>query len=181
MISDFLNPKERKGAFYRNDQQQPNIVFITVDMISADCYHPQRPLSGVINTPNIESIATEGTSFSSAFTPSPLCGPASTAIFTGMHPPYLSNGERTPVGMKVDLELDDIIFQDYLKRVGYSLKHSGKCHVGVEKFVRTFGENVHAWDRWGPPVEDDDRYLAYLANMECTVTKIPQRTPWFTD
>ncbi len=70
MISDFLNPKERKGAFYRNDQQQPNIVFITVDMISADCYHPQRPLSGVINTPNIESIATEGTSFSSAFTPS---------------------------------------------------------------------------------------------------------------
>ncbi|MGD1391409.1 sulfatase-like hydrolase/transferase [Vibrio harveyi] len=171
MISDFLNPKERKGAFYRNDQQQPNIVFITVDMISADCYHPQRPLSGVINTPNIESIATEGTSFSSAFTPSPLCGPARAAIFTGMHPPYLSNGERTPVGMKVDLELDDIIFQDYLKRVGYSLKHSGKCHVGVEKFVRTFGENVHAWDRWGPPVEDDDRYLAYLANMGVQLPK----------
>lgn len=71
----------------------------------------------------------------------------------------------------MDLELDDIIFQDYLKRVGYSLKHSGKCHVGVEKFVRTFGENVHAWDRWGPPVEDDDRYLAYLANMGVQLPK----------
>ncbi|MCG9624426.1 sulfatase-like hydrolase/transferase [Vibrio mediterranei] len=163
MISDFLNPKERKGMFYRNEQKKPNIIFITVDMISADCYHPDRPLSKVINTPNINAIADGGTAFSSAFTPSPLCGPARAAIFTGMHPPYLSNGERTPVGMKVDLELDDIIFQDYLKRIGYSLKHSGKCHVGVEKFVRTFGENVHAWDRWGPPVEDDDRYLTYLA------------------
>ncbi|MGV2990665.1 sulfatase-like hydrolase/transferase [Vibrio sp. E150_011] len=171
MISDFLNPKERQGVFYRTEQKKPNIIFITVDMISADCYHPDRPLSQVIKTPNIDSIGKEGTSFASAFTPSPLCGPARAAIFTGMHPPYLSNGERTPVGMKVDLELDDIIFQDYLKRVGYSLKHTGKCHVGVEKFIRTFGENVHAWDRWGPPVEDDDRYLAYLASQD---VKLPR-------
>ena len=165
MKQDFLNPKERLGSFYRQGDQTPNMLFITVDMISADCYHKDRPLSQVIETPNIDQIAQEGTDFSNAFTPSPLCGPARAAIFTGMHPPYLSNGERTPVGMKVDLELEDNIFQDYLKRIGYTLKHTGKCHVGVEKFIRTFGENIHAWDRWGPPTEDDDRYLAYLANM----------------
>ncbi len=141
-------------------------------MISADCYHPDRPLAKIINTPNINAIADEGSSFSSAFTPSPLCGPARAAIFTGMHPPYLSNGERTPVGMKVDLELDDIIFQDYLKRIGYTLKHTGKCHVGVEKFIRTFGENIHAWDRWGPPVEDDDRLFELPCRLRCSVAKV---------
>lgn len=167
----FLNSKERTGSFYRDGEDAPNILFITVDMISADCYHKDRPLSQVINTPNIDSIAEEGTSFNNAFTPSPLCGPARAAIFTGMHPPYLSNGERSPVGMKIDLELHDAIFQDYLKRVGYVLKHTGKCHVGVEKFIRTFGENIHAWDRWGPPTEDDDRYLAYLADMN---VKLPR-------
>lgn len=167
----FLNEKERHGGFYVEDVEKPNILLITVDMISADCYHSDRPLSKVINTPNIDLIKTAGTTFNNAFTPSPLCGPARAAMFTGMHPPYLSNGERTPVGMKVDLELDDIIFQDYLKNLGYNLKHTGKCHVGVEKFIQAFGENIHAWDRWGPPTEDDDRYLAYLADMGVSLPK----------
>lgn len=171
MHLEFLNPKERRGSFYVSNDKKPNIVFITVDMISADCYHKDRPLSNIIDTPNIDSLKDEGTSFSNAFTPSPLCGPARAAMFTGTHPPYLSNGERTPVGMKIDLELDDIIFQDYLKKVGYTLKHTGKCHVGIEKFIQSFGENIHAWDRWGPPVEDDDRYLAYLANMGIKLPK----------
>lgn len=162
----FLNRKLRQGAYKINDHKpRPNIILITVDMISPDCYHPSRELSRVIHTPNLDSIAQSGTRFDNAFTASPLCGPARASLFTGMHPPYLSNGERAPSGTIVDLEPSDIIFQDYLKAEGYVLKHVGKCHVGVEKFIGTFGENLHAWDRWGPPVMDDDRYLDYIDAM----------------
>lgn len=162
----FLNRKLRQGAYQSNsDKPRPNILFITVDMISPDCYHPSRALSKVIHTPNLAAIADAGTRFDRAFTASPLCGPARASLFTGMHPPYLSNGERAPSGTIVDLEPSDIIFQDYLKAEGYVLKHVGKCHVGVEKFIGTFGENLHAWDRWGPPVMDDDRYLDYIDAM----------------
>ncbi|WED29223.1 sulfatase-like hydrolase/transferase [Vibrio sp. DW001] len=162
----FLNRKSRKGAYKTFDvANKPNIFLITVDMISPDCYNDARRLSNVIHTPNLNQIAQEGTKFNRAFTPSPLCGPARAALFTGQHPPYLTNGERAPCGSQVDLETSDTIFQDYLKSEGYTLKHAGKCHVGVAKFVETFGENVHAWDRWGPPVLDDDRYIDYIDSM----------------
>jgi arylsulfatase A-like enzyme len=165
----FLNRKSRQGAYQTlNVSSKPNIFLITVDMISPDCYNASRALSDVIRTPNLNQIANEGTNFQRAFTPSPLCGPARAAMFTGQHPPYLTNGERAPCGSQVDLETSDIIFQDYLKSEGYVLKHAGKCHVGVAKFVETFGENVHAWDRWGPPVVDDDRYLEYIDAMGVT-------------
>lgn len=166
MSHKFLDPKLRKGSYFIDSSlKKPNMLFITVDMISPDCYFDTRPLSKVINTPNINAIAEEGTRFKRCYTTSPLCGPARAAMFTGMHPPYLTNGERAPSGTQVDLTVDDVIFQDYLKSEGYVMKHSGKCHVGVDKFIRTFGENMHAWDRWGPPVEDDDRYLDFIDDM----------------
>ncbi|GAB3487676.1 sulfatase-like hydrolase/transferase [Marinomonas epiphytica] len=172
MSQKFLNAKSREGAYYVDTQtKKPNMLFITVDMISPDCYMESRPLSNVINTPNIDLIAQGGCKFNRTYTTSPLCGPARAALFTGMHPPYLTNGERAPSGSQVDLHVNDIIFQDYLKSEGYVMKHTGKCHVGVDKFIRTFGENLHAWDRWGPPVADDDRYLEYIDQMGVMLPK----------
>lgn len=169
MDHKFLDAKLREGGYSVDSSvKKPNMVFITVDMISPDCYFDTRPLSKVINTPNMNAIAEEGTRFNRSYTTSPLCGPARAAMFTGMHPPYLTNGERAPSGCQVDLHVDDVIFQDYLKSEGYVMKHSGKCHVGVDKFIRTFGENLHAWDRWGPPVTDDDRYLEFIDNLDVT-------------
>lgn len=171
-IEQFLDPKLRSGSYrVAPNARQPNMLFITVDMISPDCYSKSRPLADVIKTPNIDSITDNGVRFDNAYTTSPLCGPARAAMFTGMHPPYLTNGERAPCGSQVDLHTEDIIFQDYLKAEGYVLKHAGKCHVGVEKFIGTFGENVHAWDRWGPPVLDDDRYLDFLDAMGVLVPR----------
>ena len=58
----FLNPKLRQGSYCVDSTgRKPNIIFITVDMISPDCYFDTRPLSKVINTPNIDLIAAEGT------------------------------------------------------------------------------------------------------------------------
>ncbi|UCE04932.1 MAG: sulfatase-like hydrolase/transferase, partial [bacterium] len=158
----YLKAKSRKIRFTQQPGKRPHIFLITVDMISPDNYLPSRDLAGHVNLPNIKSLADNGIRFDNALTTSPLCGPARAALFTGTYPPYLTNGERAPLGMKLELDKEDIIFQEYLRRSGYNTKHVGKCHVGIEKFMDAFGENDDAWNRWAPPLTDDDDYVAFL-------------------
>ncbi len=41
----------------------------------------------------------------------------------------------------------------------------GKAHVGTKKFLDAFTENDNPWDRWSPPVFDDDGFLAYQRSL----------------
>ena len=161
----FLDARNRLAPFRRRSAGKPHILFITVDMISPDCYLSNHPLSHHIKLPNIRSIAEAGTRFDNAVCTSPLCGPSRASIFTGRYPPYLTNNERAPVGMKTELQAEDRIFQEYLLKSGYTTKHVGKCHVGTAKFMSAFGENDAAWDRWSPPLTDDDEYVAFLRRL----------------
>ena len=162
---DYLEKKSRRGAFTVREGQRPHICLITADMISPDCYLPSRELSEFVHLPNIRSIGKAGTRFDNTLCTSPLCGPARASLFTGKYPPYLTNGERAPMGMKTDLHDEDTIYQEYLRKSGYATKHAGKCHVGTSKFIDAFGENDAAWDRWAPPLLDDDGYVTYLKEM----------------
>lgn len=162
-VETFLEDKTHMGKFaYKKGMKRPHIFLISADMISPDTYHPARELAKHVKLPNIHSIGSEGTRFDNAVCTIPLCGPSRASIFTGKYPPYLTNGERAPHGMKVDLHKEDIIFQEYLRKSGYTTKHVGKCHVGTLKFMDAFGENDAAWDRWSPPVMEDDAYVAFL-------------------
>ena len=160
----FLNTREGTGPFEQNVnlENRPDIYVITVDMVSPDVYLPSRELKKHINTPHLDGLARSGTIFNKAFSTAPICGPSRATILTGRHQSYLTNGERAPLGMIRNLSEKDIIFPQFLKKSGYELKHVGKWHVGAEKFVQTYGENQHGWDRWAPPLEEDELYVAYL-------------------
>ena len=161
---NYLNVRKGLGPFQQKAdfKDRPDIYVITVDMLSPDVYLPSRELKKHINTPHLDELAKSGTVFNKAFSTSPLCGPSRATILTGRHQPYLTNGDRAPLGMKRNLSEQDIIFPEYLKKSGYELKHIGKWHVGAEKFVQTFGESQHGWDRWAPPLGEDELYVAYL-------------------
>lgn len=161
----YLEKKSRRGAFTVHDGKRPHICLFTADMISPDCYLPSRELAEFVRLPNISAIGEAGTRFDNALCLIPLCGPSRASIFTGKYPPYLTNGERAPMGMKKDLHAEDTIFQEYLRASGYNTKHAGKCHVGTLKFMDAFGENDAAWDRWAPPLLDDDGYVSYLDGL----------------
>lgn len=65
-------------------QQQPNIVLIMTDQQRWDtlgCYG-----NDVIETVNLDALASEGTVFEHAYTPSPSCVPARASLLTGMDP-----------------------------------------------------------------------------------------------
>ena len=61
----------------------PNVLFISVD----DLNDWIEPLGGhpQARTPNLSRLADEGLLFTHAYTPSPSCNPARTAILTGQH------------------------------------------------------------------------------------------------
>src|SRR5210317_1272353 len=69
----------------------PNILFIAIDDMNDWAgfldTHPQ------IQTPNMDTLATQGVSFTNAHVPAPICGPSRTAIMSGLWP--TSNGIYT--------------------------------------------------------------------------------------
>ena len=143
----------------------PHIFLISVDMVSPDLYHPDRPLSRHVQIPAIRSLMKDGCFFSNAFCTVPLCSPSRSSYLTGRYSYVQGNGEHAPAGLETELRSDDIIFPEYLRAAGYVTRQVGKCHVGARKFLDAFGENDQPWDQWSPPVFDDDNFLAYQRRL----------------
>ena len=61
---------------------RPNILWFIVDDMSANfsCYGEQ-----LIETPNVDRLAREGTRFTQAFVTAPVCSPCRSALITGMY------------------------------------------------------------------------------------------------
>jgi arylsulfatase A-like enzyme len=134
-------------------------------MISPDYYLPSRPMSRQLHLPAIHSLIQDGVFFSNAFCTVPLCAPSRASYLTGRYSYILGNGERAPRGLDTELETSDTIWPEYLKANGYVARHSGKSHVGTQKFIDAFGENDHHWNRWSPPIDVDDDYLDYQRRL----------------
>lgn len=162
----FVNRKTGAHPFRARDlPNRPNIFVITLDMVSPDHYHPTREMHRHLELPAIQSLLHDGVYFQNAFCCSPLCAPARASIATGRYTYITANGERAHDGHETILRPTDVIFQEYLKATGYATKHCGKGHLGTQKYMDAFGENDHAWDRWAPPVQDDEEYLTYLKRL----------------
>lgn len=154
------------GPFWEEaDQPHPNIIFVSMDMVPVDFYRgwPDRIRP---RTPNLDRLAGDGVSFENAFCTSPLCSPSRASYLTGRYPYITTNSERGHDGHEVHLRQSDIIFPEYLKAIGYQVRHVGKCHAGRQKFVEVFGENASPWDRWSPPWYDDDGYALFLRDLD---------------
>ena len=143
----------------------PNIFVISIDMVSPDLYHPERPLSSHVQIPAIRSLMKDGSFFSNAFCTVPLCSPSRSSYLTGRYSYVQGNGEHAPAGLETELRANDIIYPEYLRAAGYVTRQVGKCHVGAGKFLDAFGENDQPWDQWSPPVFEDDNFLTYQRKL----------------
>ena len=162
----FVQPRRGVGSYKRTGTTRPpNIFVMSADMVSPDLYHPSRPLSKIVRLPNIRSLMADSAFFSNAFCTVPLCAPSRASYMTGRYSYIQGNGERAPEGLETQLRHDDIIFPEYLRASGYITRQAGKGHVGTTKFLDAFGENDQPWDRWSPPVFDDESFLAYQRGL----------------
>ena len=112
----------------------PNIVFLLADDLGAGdlhCYgHPYA------RTPNIDSLAKDGTRFTQFHATGCTCCPARTGLMTSWlparYPVYPANG-----GFAKRVTITEL-----LKKQGYATGHFGKWHIGPVQKPGTYGIDV---------------------------------------
>jgi len=106
------------------EPRRPNIVFILADDLGygdLGCYGQQR-----IQTPNIDTLASEGMRFTQCYAGSTVCAPSRCALMTGLH-----TGHATVRGNAfVPLRAQDVTVAGVLKRAGYTTALIGKWGLG---------------------------------------------------
>ncbi|MDP6511570.1 MAG: sulfatase-like hydrolase/transferase [SAR202 cluster bacterium] len=137
---------------------RPNIVFILPDQLRPDflsCYG-----ADFIDTPNIDWIADNGTRYDGAYSASPVCVPARTALLTGMNAIrngvadnlHAVRGDYNEVGIQTWPQL--------LADAGYYTAAIGKMHFYPWDARHGFQYRVIAEDKRWLQVRDD--YYHYL-------------------
>ena len=123
-------PVWANGQSVSADQSRPNVLFIAIDDMNDWAgflnTHPQ------IQTPNMDSLATQGVSFTNAHVPAPICGPSRTAIMSGLWP--TSTGVYTnAINYRKDVP-HLVSMPEHFRNNGYHVMGVGKLfHAGLEK------------------------------------------------
>ncbi len=114
---------------------QPNIVFFFTDdqtTSTIGCYG-----NDVVQTPNIDKLATEGVRFTNAFVSQPICWVSRTTILTGM----TGRGYGTPENPEVARpDAAEALFSDELRKQGYRTGLFGKWDT---RFPKDFVKEAH--------------------------------------
>lgn len=119
------------GAVIATPAAKPNIVFLLADDLGAadlHCYgHPYA------RTPNIDSLAHDGTRFTQYHATGSTCCPTRCGLMTSWHPArystYPANGGYA----------DRLTITELLKKHGYATGHFGKWHMGPVQKPGTYG------------------------------------------
>jgi choline-sulfatase len=147
--------------------EQPNILLIMADQLSAPflSFH-----GGPAKTPNIDRLAAEGVTFTSAYSNSPLCAPARFAMMSGQLNSKIGaydNASEFPSSIPT--------FAHHLRATGYQTSLVGKMHfVGPDQlhgFEERLTTDVYPADfgwtpNWGDP---DGRFDWWFHNMDSVV------------
>ena len=119
------------------DDPKPNVLFIMADDLGygdLGCFGQK-----LIKTPNIDSLAAQGTRFVQAYAGSTVCAPSRSALMTGKHTghaPIRGNQEVKPEG-QVPMPADTFTMAHLFKKAGYETGLIGKWGLGHPGSVST--------------------------------------------
>ena len=109
---------------------QPNILLIYVDDLGfgdlGSYGHP------VLQTPNIDALASDGLKLTNYYAPSALCSPSRAALLTGRLPYRTGIKSWIPQDSGVYLRDEEVTLAEVLKDAGYSTAHIGKWHLNSD-------------------------------------------------
>ncbi len=110
---------------------RPNLIFILCDDLAQGdlgCYGQK-----LIQTPNLDRMAAEGTRFPQFYSGTSVCAPSRSSLMTGLHTghcPIRANREVQPEGQK-PLPEETVTVAQVLKSAGYATACMGKWGMGM--------------------------------------------------
>jgi len=116
-------------------QHHPNVIFISVDDLRAElgCYG-----NTLVQSPNLDQLAEEGTLFTNHFVSVPTCGASRQCLLTGIRPvskEYCGNDITAKVISEQQENEKPETFIHQLKRNGYYTVGIGKISHSVDGFL----------------------------------------------
>ena len=136
--------------------RQPNVLLLFCDQLRSDVI---RQLGNpIIRTPNLDRLCREGTAFTSAYSPCPVCVPARASMHYGQYPMNTGCYEnRDPMP-----EDGRPSFMQALADNGYRTHGIGKCHFTPKPHDLRGFQSRERQEEGGRPPEVDE-YTAFLA------------------
>lgn len=137
--------------------KKPNVLMILCDQYRWDCLsilgHP------TVDTPNLDSLASEGILFTNGYSPAPSCVPARASLFTGKSPDKTGFLGYTD---GVDWNYSNML-PEVLRNSGYQTHCVGKTHFFPQRKHGGFEglESYEAWQRFDEHYTND--YHEWLA------------------
>ena len=108
--------------------EKPNILFIAID----DLNDWVGPLKGhpQVQTPNMDRLASRGTTFANAHCQAPLCNPSRTSLMTGLRPDTTGIYGLAPWFRNCDPLAKVVTLPQHLQASGYRTYSAGKIYHG---------------------------------------------------
>ncbi len=144
-------------------QQRPNIIYIMSDD------HDDNAISAynkkLIQTPNIDRLATEGVLFTRAFVGNSICGPARATLLTGQH--SHKNGMKDN---RTRFDSSKITMPKLLQAAGYQTAIVGKWHlqsypIGFDYWKILPGQGQYFEPRFISMKGDTSTYHGYATDI----------------
>ena len=137
--------------------KQPNILFVYSDQHRADAMGCAG--NSLIQTPNLDRLASEGLRFSQTWTEGPICQPARTSLLTAQYP----NQHGIIGNFTGECDPDWQTYPKQLQKAGYTTAVIGKTHysnwpMGKEKEPAPTDEWLKRFG-YDHVVEEFDRYV----------------------
>ncbi|MFB3826394.1 MAG: sulfatase [Bryobacteraceae bacterium] len=136
----------------RAAEARPNILIVMTDQQFAEAMSC-RIGRQYLHTPNMDSLAANGTFFSRAYCANPLCVPSRTSMFTGRYPSEtgVQTNNTTPIDAR-RFPLMGSIF----KQAGYTTAYFGKWHLPYPERQPA----IHGFDHLGRTKREGDPGIA---------------------
>ncbi len=143
VFSATVNGQDRAVA----TKQKPNIVFMMSDDQAWNGLSvPMHPYlewskSAIVDTPNLEKLATQGMRFSAAYAPASVCAPTRISLQTGLsaaalHWTKAARSVTAADGYKMigprnirEIDRNYVTIAELLRDAGYATAHYGKWHI----------------------------------------------------
>jgi arylsulfatase len=181
-------------AFLRAlSQSKPNLLLLMADQYRADCLGAEG--CWPVHTPNLDSIAKRGVRFRHAYSTTPTCTPARSALLTGLAP-----WNHGMLGYGRVAEHYPVELPHALRDCGYQTLGIGKMHWAPQRNLHGFHQTIldesgrveapeflsdyRAWFRSEAPNLDPDATGIGWNDYKAGVYKLPERlhpTRWTAD